>query len=470
MQGEVASAVLVIKGYKHFLYSFMPEDVNWLRIFGLCLGVKLFFLMLDPTPMFYMGDSGSYIHTAMSGWKPPDRSYLYGLLIGPLILFSNSLFPVVVLQTLSGCVVATCFACLAFRLANIRAVWIYLLAIVIAVEPFLLTYERFVMTESLSLMCFSLFVYALLSFIASNKQIWLLASLLFGGLAIAMRTAFFPVCLVLLSGIVIWHAVHEVERWKRPVTRYVVATIMVVLVAFVFNFIQRPQTKHGGYFWMASVAPLIKQKHLSAAGIPTEILDGMPCNFDDLAAREGHRWQPDCLVDRIYNHHEKNHGPAVSASMAIATAAIRDDPLGFLGLGFKTYARFWDNEVVEKSIYRDLGRRPLRVDFQEMLTNVFGHHYPEYESMKTFSRTYLEYSNWWARLLLLTPLLFLALVFLGKNKAPVFLLLLATLGYGATICLFVTDNVVRYLHPLAPFFVLGTFCLFSHVKKNRFRV
>ena len=48
----------------YFARSFSPSNC--------CL------LCLDPTPKLFMGDSWSYIWTALTGWIPGDRSYFYG--------------------------------------------------------------------------------------------------------------------------------------------------------------------------------------------------------------------------------------------------------------------------------------------------------------------------------------------------------------------------------------------------------
>ena len=50
----------------------------WLLFCVLVLAIKLLFLWLDSTPKLYMGDSGSYIRTALIGSIPRDRAYFHG--------------------------------------------------------------------------------------------------------------------------------------------------------------------------------------------------------------------------------------------------------------------------------------------------------------------------------------------------------------------------------------------------------
>ncbi|HLC13603.1 MAG TPA: hypothetical protein VJK31_10130, partial [Chthoniobacterales bacterium] len=56
-----------------------PAQWCWFCLVVIC--AKLLLLMLDPSPKFYMGDSRSYIATAVTGWIPPDRSFFYGYVI-----------------------------------------------------------------------------------------------------------------------------------------------------------------------------------------------------------------------------------------------------------------------------------------------------------------------------------------------------------------------------------------------------
>src|ERR1051325_1912937 len=50
----------------------------WAVFCGFVVVLKLILLCVNSTPKFFMGDSGAYIHTALTGWIPADRSYFYG--------------------------------------------------------------------------------------------------------------------------------------------------------------------------------------------------------------------------------------------------------------------------------------------------------------------------------------------------------------------------------------------------------
>src|SRR4029079_8682566 len=67
----------------------------WRLFCMLIFAVKLLLLWLDPTPKLYLGDSGSYIRTALIGSIPSDRSYFYGYLVRWLLCLAAKFSSVV---------------------------------------------------------------------------------------------------------------------------------------------------------------------------------------------------------------------------------------------------------------------------------------------------------------------------------------------------------------------------------------
>ena len=89
---------------------------GWWLFCTLVLILKLLFLWLDSTPKLFMGDSGSYIWTALTGWIPPDRSYFYGYLVRWLAVWPHSFIPLLIIQALASAVTAIVFALICSRL------------------------------------------------------------------------------------------------------------------------------------------------------------------------------------------------------------------------------------------------------------------------------------------------------------------------------------------------------------------
>ena len=81
-------------------------------------GIKLMILAVDPSPRFFLWDSVTYLHGAIDGALPRDRSFLYSLAIGAIAVPLHSLNALVVAQTLAG--VASAFFAFLIVMVNAR--------------------------------------------------------------------------------------------------------------------------------------------------------------------------------------------------------------------------------------------------------------------------------------------------------------------------------------------------------------
>src|SRR5579859_2874193 len=66
------------------------------------LALKAVFLLLDPQLRLFMGDSGTYLASAVNGGTPFDRSFTYPLLIRASAGALDSIGALLALQTLCG--------------------------------------------------------------------------------------------------------------------------------------------------------------------------------------------------------------------------------------------------------------------------------------------------------------------------------------------------------------------------------
>ena len=67
------------------------------------LAIKFVFYLLDPQPRFLLGDSASYLWTALTGWIPEDRSFTIGFILRVLAVWPHSFQPMILVQAgLSG--------------------------------------------------------------------------------------------------------------------------------------------------------------------------------------------------------------------------------------------------------------------------------------------------------------------------------------------------------------------------------
>ena len=86
------------------------EASQWWFFCLLIVSLKFFLLALDPLPKMFMGDSGSYIWTAITGWIPDDRSYFYGYVIRWVALSTGSLTSLLLLQSFISALTALMLA------------------------------------------------------------------------------------------------------------------------------------------------------------------------------------------------------------------------------------------------------------------------------------------------------------------------------------------------------------------------
>jgi hypothetical protein len=149
---------------------------GWWLFCALILAIKLLLLWLDPAPKLFLGDSGAYIHTALTGWIPADRSYFYGYLVRWLALWPHSFTPLLVTQALASGATAIVFALICRRFFEMSNGLSFLVGVLCALDPYQLVWERYVMTETFSLVLYVLVLYWSLAYLR-DRWLWQLAVL-----------------------------------------------------------------------------------------------------------------------------------------------------------------------------------------------------------------------------------------------------------------------------------------------------
>src|SRR5499433_2971378 len=148
----------------------------WLAL-ALFLGFsKLVVLVFDSNPQVFGGDSFSYLAGARTGWIPPDRSFVYGFFVHDVTSRARSLSSLVAVQTFAGVVTAWLVAVILVRYMRVRFGVASVVAVLLALEPQQLLFERFVLTESLSTAFFALFLLIALEYVRS-RRIWALMAI-----------------------------------------------------------------------------------------------------------------------------------------------------------------------------------------------------------------------------------------------------------------------------------------------------
>ncbi|MEY2549156.1 MAG: hypothetical protein QOD64_1738, partial [Verrucomicrobiota bacterium] len=135
------------------------ELEGWLLFCVSLLLLKLALFAIDPTPKLLLGDSWSYIETAITYWIPEARSYFYGYVIRWSSVWTQSLTSLLVLQLLISAAAAVVGALICRFVFGLAARWSFVMGFLCALDPLQLLYERYVMTEAISLGLYAFVLY-----------------------------------------------------------------------------------------------------------------------------------------------------------------------------------------------------------------------------------------------------------------------------------------------------------------------
>jgi putative flippase GtrA len=336
----------------------------WTALAAGVLALKLFALMLDPQPQFFMGDSASYVHTALTGWVPPDRSYLYGVLIRIIAADTQSLAPLVLAQvslSAATALLAAWWAELVFRPG--RAI-LCVVAFVCALDPSPLLYERYVMTEAFSLFALAAMIVALTTLIVRGRWLWVLPAAAAGTLVVGLRASLMPVVVCcLLVGPLLALLVRTLDL-RRTLLGLGIAAVSVPVLG---SLVARIET---GPFLLSAWSPLLTPQDFPDPEQGARVLRGIDVGNPELFAREVNLWHPTGLMQRLS---EEVAEPRARHRLARETAkrVLLRDPMGVAGLGWRTYARLWDAETRLRLMRWDVGQNPLGPKFRETLAASF---------------------------------------------------------------------------------------------------
>ncbi len=421
------------------------------------VALKALVWMLDPTMRTFMGDSGSYLWSAISNQPPPDRSFTYPLIIRATALAHSNLAELGWLQTLCG--VLLCVLLHRSMRADLCVRPSLALAVIaaLAVEPGQLFFERMVMTETIGTFCFAMMVMAGIAHVRRGRMRSLLAMAVFGMLVASLRLSLLPVVLGFAPLPVLVRLLAKRRRGLRAVLHLIIAMAATVFCHTAYQHwydrksdaLERSDYTHSsGRMRLGLLAPLVKPEHLRRAGLPDDLVGRTAPPSSDPHHRESQIWVDTGLYALIARY---SSTPDDSARK-VAMYAFRDDPLGLLRLGFGNLLDHFDRGITASRMQDDLGTRPPDAGMVTIIAERFGH---DVEGVATRSSPVYAYyagSRWWWILLLFSlPLLALAVWWRHRREDPAMAALLALLGLGMFTSHVLFSHIVsfRYLHPMA---------------------
>jgi hypothetical protein len=414
--------------------------------------------------MLFLGDSVSYLATAVHGWIPPDRSFVYGFLLRLLALVPGSATPLIVAQAAASIAAALLLAwsLTAVLGISIRIAFASALAWA-ALEPLALLYERYLMAEALALPAFAAFTTLSLRYVQRRRLLDLVLAHGVGTFVIALRTIFVPVALAfaLLLPLLAWLRRAPADD-GLSVRRSVVIALLVSLgsTALLHHGYKSWNRMLGGravysqadgLFLLAAWAPLLRAEDFRDPGLGARVLAQSNCSLADRHAREAQRWSGGCLVDRLARETgDERRANAIARSAALR--AIQRDPFAFAALAFATWTDALDPVRVRTAMASDRGNREYPPETVELLRERLGvEDAARLHALVTPTKRLHAAAVAWIVLLSLAPFLAVGALAVSaphQRRALLLITVLAACVIGASAVGSI-GPVPRFLHPAA---------------------
>lgn len=442
------------------------------------LVIKLLLLLLDPTPKLFMGDSGSYIWTALTGWIPPDRSYFYGYLIRWLAVWPHGLTPLLIAQALASAATAIVFALICSRFFEIPNSLSFLFGSLCALDPLQLVWERYVMTETFSLVVYVLVLYWSLAYLR-DRRLWQLAIVQgLSVLLIGFRMSYLLVvqaCTILLPVIAFACCAlpsrHNCSRARPPEAGLLINGFVHVIASVSMMFLMhgaykyangRLSSREPGYLYdtgahlVAVWAPVLEPSDATDPRFGRIIANGDQFKIKELRLRNAQQFGTSMLMNRWL---EIEKDPRTSDRIARETAmnALRRQPLRIVGLAMSTYMGYWNPFAVWHYARSDLGYAKIGDDQIKLLAEKFG--FRTVKDPRTLPYSLLQlyflgaFPYYFA--VALCPLVWIVAIWVSRHRAFAILLFFHASILMVVVTALSPQACIRYLQPVSVLTLLG---------------
>ena len=446
--------------------------------------LKLILLGIDGQPKVLLGDSASYVYTALTRWVPSDRSFTYGLFLRALTKVSFSFHLVVFIQTLLSAASAAMVGFALERYVGASKRVALCCALLCAVEPLQLVYERFILTEALSTFLFAAIVTLAFRYLTDNDAAALLVIPLIGTALVSIRVAFLPQVLatsVLLpflspAAVNFWKSVRIRSRTAEFKYARTVLVHLILLGVLTSSCLYLYRSWYGkkidgppayieesGLFIMSDFAPILQPPDFVDPDIRRRLFEKQLVDLHNHYLRTAQRFAPNGLSQTLLRIVAPDHsGFAVARASDIARAAaihaVRRDPAGFVGLVEQNLVDYFSWADLHRAILFDQFRdQPIPPGTQEMFKN-FGFDVPR-QPPAGLTMLWAEHSGYWCMFLILLPPLASIFMFVPNlpGKVPLFFLLIYAWMIWGVCTVAVEGDAPRYLTGLAwiSFLILG---------------
>ncbi len=455
-----------------FMWLSHPKHRESFWLLGAILAAKIVLAVIDHESRFFMGDSVSYLATAVDGWIPPDRSFLYGYFIRWVVLPFQNIEVLVFAQVVLSALTVWLGVEIVRRAGLQNRLLLWGLGLVWAVAPIQLMYERFMMSECVSLFVFAIHLAIGAQFIRRPHAIWFGALALTAFLLVALRVSYLPN--VMLSAVVLpLMALHPSSTGSSspdsPWGPRVRATAVYLALSLVLTGVAltgykqlyayksgNPLAYHArqGYFILATVTPLLSPSDFADPDLRAAVFAEGGLDLKDPALREEQLWNGEGLLRRM----ERWIGDSNAVDQVareIAMDAIVSHPVKFIGLGWMNARAYLQPEIVAEMVRLDLNRdRPLFGEFEHKLIESLSYN-GDWKRSSLTADFFFQSVPWYVLLVAVSLPLGLAAmaVSFSRDRLALFAATHLLMAFGVVMWLAITATV-RYLHVVEFLFLL----------------
>lgn len=368
-------------------------------------------------------------------------------------------------------------------LFNVAAPVAIAVAILSALDPLQLYYERNILTDNVAALFFALYMTCAILVMKRPSLHRILLLQLVSALVISMRMSLLPATLIttvtlpialLFKEIGVFRDAREASdeipsSSKLPSKRaFLKSGWAFILLIFFFGLFHSWYKQlnghlsnrhnayhyHDGYFLLALLSPILKPEDAPEPRL-ARIIESLQDRFS-YDNRNNQMYSRRGLVNEVKKL-SKNRELTNRLAKKTAINAIKRDPLGVLGIELATYRKFFDSNPAAL-ITGGLNlktRQPLPQSFCDTLASEFNLSVsPNWPEQSTPTKVHLIRNAWWIYMPLLSPLWGVALVLVGRRRLlvpSVFLLILALtllashLIGTATVRYLLTPSFLNYL-------------------------
>ena len=295
-----------------------------------CVALKIALILIDDRVRLFMGDSATYLWSALSLHIPTDRSYTYPLFIRAIAMPFASIAPLLWAQTLCGVATAAMIAWLLRSVFSARRRVAFCAAMLVSLDPLQLFYERMVMTESLSTCVLIASLCVAVAYVRSGRVGLLVACVMLGVASASLRVGMVPLAygLCITAVVLRWDAAR-----RKEIMRHLAIALALTCAAHggyrhLYGFAMHTGPNYirdGGLFRLGLVAPLVNAEDFDGTRVDPHLLEEVTIPLADETTREAQIWAPDGLIDVL----KRRAGPrAYKVASKIAAHAMWRDPLG----------------------------------------------------------------------------------------------------------------------------------------------